>query len=81
MKILKEGLKDCGRFLQMDVKDIPYQFNVLFPKVPKYGEKERKEIERRVVSLVGGNDGEVSLYLGNYTTSEDIEKMKEELGI
>lgn len=69
-KVLKEGVKYYWRFLNMDVKDIPYQFNVLFPKVPKYGEEERKEIERKVVSLYGGNDRKFF-----YTEEDRKEKM------
>ena len=62
--------------LNMDVKDILYQFNVLFPKAPVHTEEERREREKRLVLKYLHRDGEM---VDNYVTTEDIEKRKEEL--
>jgi len=67
--------------LKLDVRDIPSQLRVLFPKIPEHNEKRKRKIYKRVVSLVGGNDGENYLYCGRYVTAEDIENKRRQLGI
>jgi len=59
------------------LKDIVYQFKVLFPKAPKHTKEEEKERERKLVSRFGWDES--SLYRGKYLTSEEIEKRREAL--
>lgn len=74
---LNNGLNDFWRFLQMDVKDISYQFNVLFPKVLIYTEKMRIERVRQSIIYVEGHcNSNASLAMGRYVTTEDIQKRK-----
>ena len=58
------------------------QLSVLFPKPPIHTKKEIRERRRGIVSYIGGySDGNSSLYGSKYITSEDIDKMRQELAI
>lgn len=63
----------------MNLGDLVHQFNVLFPKVSKHTKKEKRGGIKRVVSLYGGLDGNISLYLGNFVTQKDIEEMRKKV--
>ncbi len=56
---------------------IIYQVNVLFPKPPVYTEEKRRVREREIVSRYA--NGQISLHLGKYITTEEIEKRKKDL--
>lgn len=72
----KIGVKDFWKVIQMDIKDIPYQFNVLFPKVPRHTEEERKAGIKKLVLKYLHMDGERA---DDYVTTGDIEERKRKL--
>lgn len=61
----------------MKLADIIYQFNVLFPKVPKHTREEEKAIEKELVSRYA--QGNICLHRGEYVTSEEIEERKKSI--
>lgn len=61
----------------MKVADIIYQFNVLFPKVPKHTKEEEKAREKKLVSRYA--QGNIYLHRGEYATSEEIEERKKSI--